>query len=71
MIMDFQTILKEFLAENELTQAAFAHKIGVKPSQVSEWLKGKAKPGYDSLKAMCLAFSIPADYFLGITELYQ
>lgn len=56
--------------ENELTQAAFASKIGVKPSQVSEWLHGKAKPGYDTLKAMSLAFSISADYFLGITDTY-
>ena len=69
--MSFIQILRDFLSENNLTQAEFAKRIGVKPGQVSEWLKGKAKPGYDSLKAMCLAFSVPADYFLGITELYQ
>ena len=68
--MDFRMILKEFLAENDLTQAAFAYKIGVKPSQVSEWLRGKAKPGYDTLKAMATAFNISADYFLGITDNY-
>ncbi len=68
--MDFRTILKEFLTENGMTQAAFAHKIGVKPSQVSEWLHGKAKPGYDTLKAMSAAFRISADYFLGLTDSY-
>ena len=68
--MEFTEILREFLNESNLTQAAFAHKIGVKPSQVSEWLHGKAKPGYDTLKAICLAFSISADYFLGITDTY-
>ena len=68
--MDFRIILKEFLTENSLTQAAFAYKIGVKPSQVSEWLRGKAKPGYDTLKAMATAFNISADYFLGITDTY-
>ena len=68
--MEFREILKEFLMESELTQAAFASKIGVKPSQVSEWLHGKAKPGYDTLKAISLAFSISADYFLGITDTY-
>ncbi len=68
--MDFRIILKEFLTENALTQAAFAYKIGVKPSQVSEWLRGKAKPGYDTLKAMATAFNISADYFLGITDNY-
>ena len=65
---NFSEILKDFLTENNLTQVAFAKMIGVKQSQVSEWLKGKAKPGYDILKSMALAFNISADYFLGITE---
>ena len=65
---NFCEILKDFLAENNLTQVAFAKAIGVKQSQVSEWLKGKAKPGYDSLKNMALAFNVSADYFLGIKE---
>ena len=62
----FSEILKEFLEEHNLTQVAFAKKIGVKQSQVSEWLHGKAKPGYDTLKMMALAFNVSADYFLGI-----
>lgn len=65
---DFSEILKDFMSENNLTQVAFAQIIGVKQSQVSEWLKGKAKPGYDTLKAMALAFNISADYFLGIKD---
>ena len=47
---------------------AFAKAIGVKQSQVSEWLKGKVKPGYDILKSMSLAFNVSADYFLGIKD---
>lgn len=65
---NFSEILKDFLSEHNLTQVAFAEMIGVKQSQVSEWLKGKAKPGYDTLKSMALAFNISADYFLGIKE---
>lgn len=65
---DFNEILKDFLTENNLTQVAFAKIIGVKQSQVSEWLKGKAKPGYDTLKRISLAFNISADYFLGIKD---
>lgn len=65
---DFSEILKDFMSENNLTQVAFAQIIGVKQSQVSEWLKGKAKPGYDTLKTMALAFNISADYFLGIKD---
>ncbi|MBQ7236581.1 MAG: helix-turn-helix transcriptional regulator [Clostridia bacterium] len=67
---NFSEILKDFLYENNLTQVAFAKMIGVKQSQVSEWLKGKAKPGYDILKNMAIAFNISADYFLGIKENY-
>ena len=65
---EFSKILKDFLMENNLTQVAFAKIIGVKQSQVSEWLKGKAKPGYDTLKSMAIAFNVPADYLLGIKE---
>lgn len=67
---NFSEILKDFLQENNLTQVAFAKKINVKQSQVSEWLKGKAKPGYDILKNMSIAFNISADYFLGIKNDY-
>ena len=66
----FDEILKEFLIINNLTQTAFANAIGVKQSQVSEWLNGKAKPGYDTLRRISLAFNVSADYFLGIKESY-
>lgn len=67
---EFKDILKDFLIEKGLTQVAFAKTIGVKQSQVSEWLKGKAKPGYDTLRSMSLSYDISADYFLGIRENY-
>lgn len=70
MKLEFKEILRDFLDEKNLTQVAFAKKIGVKQSQVSEWLKGKAKPGYDVLKSIALAYDITADYLLGITEIY-
>lgn len=66
----FSEILKDFLQENNLTQVAFAKRVGIKQSQVSEWLKGKAKPGYDLLKSIAIAFNVSADYFLGIRETY-
>ncbi len=66
----FEEILKDFLEDNGLTQTAFAEAIGVKQSQVSEWLKGKAKPGYDILKRMSISFGVTADYFLGIIGEY-
>lgn len=68
MEVSFEEILKEFLVRHDLTQTAFAFAINVKQSQVSEWLKGKAKPSYDILKRMALAFNVSADYFLGIID---
>lgn len=67
---EFTKILNEFLNENKLSRSDFARRVGVKPSQVSEWLYGKSKPGYDNLRSMAVAFNISADYFLGITDIY-
>ena len=69
--MEFTEILEEFLKLNNLTQTEFANKIGVKQSQVSEWLNGKAKPGYDILRRMATAFDVSADYFLGIKDTFE
>lgn len=71
MDKDFREILKDFLLEKNLTQVSFARAIGVKQSQVSEWLKGKAKPGYDTLKQMSKNFNVSSDYFLGISDDYN
>lgn len=68
--LEFSEILRAFLKENDLTQTKFAGIVGIKQSQVSEWLKGKAKPGYDILKQMSKAFGIPADFWLGLTDGY-
>ncbi len=68
--VEFKTILAEFLNENNLTQSDFANIIGVDHQLVGDWLKGRAKPGYDSLYAMAKAFDVTADYFLGLKDEY-
>ena len=64
----FSDILKEFLIINNLSQTDFAKAVGIKQSQVSEWLKGKAKPGYDLLKKIAVAYDVSADYLLGLKD---
>lgn len=66
--MDFIDILKDIMIDSNLNQSQLANKIGLKQSQISEWLKGKSKPGYDNLKAICLALDISADRLLGIDD---
>lgn len=66
--LEFSEILKDILIENGLTQVAFAKLVGIKQSQVSEWLKGKAKPGYDTLKQMSVALNISPSYLLGLNN---
>lgn len=66
--MEFKDILKDILTEFGYNQTQFANLIGVKPSQVSEWLSGKANPGYDTLKAMATALHVSSDYLLGIED---
>ncbi len=68
MEREFKDILRCFLLENGITQTEFATKIGIRQAQVSEWIKGKAKPGYDNLKQMSIAYELTADFWLGISE---
>ena len=67
---NFSEILSEFLVLNHLTKTQFANSVGVKTSQVSEWIRGTAKPGYDTLRRISLAYNISADYFLGLKDNY-
>ena len=66
--LQFSEILRDILIENNLTQVAFAKLVGVKQSQVSEWLKGKAKPGYDTLRQMATALNVSPSYLLGLSD---
>lgn len=64
--MEFIEILKNIMIERNLNQTGLAKIIGVKQSQISEWLKGKAKPGYDLLKQIAITLNVSADYLLGL-----
>ena len=66
--MEFKEILKELMIERDLNQSNLAKLCNIKQSQVSEWLNGKSKPGYDNLKALCLALDISADILLSLKD---
>lgn len=67
---EFKQILEEYLTENGFSQSEFARRMGAKPSLVNDWLRGKAKPGYEALRLMVETFDLPADYLLGLTDEY-
>lgn len=64
--MDFIMILEDIMRERSLNQTELAKILGIKPSQVCEWLKGKNKPAYDKLKLICEKLDISGNRILGL-----
>ena len=48
--MDIGTAIKEIRIKSLLSQADFAHEIGVSFSTVNRWENGKATPNFKTLK---------------------
>lgn len=66
--LSFSEILQEIMIEKSLNQTALAEKIGVKQSQVCEWIKGKSKPGYDNLRSMYENLGVSAERLFGLDK---
>ena len=66
--MEFKEILKDILIELDLSQTEIAKIVGIKQSQISEWLSGKSKPGYDNLKLLSERLCISTDRLLGLDD---
>ena len=59
-------VIQQILDENNLSQQKFADIIGVYQTTVGQWLLGKKKPSYDSIKAICEKFNIEPNEFFDI-----
>lgn len=66
--MTIAKVILNIINDNNLTQKAFAQKINVNQSQISDWTSGKSKPSFDAIKDICLAFNLSADYVIGLKE---
>lgn len=64
--MTFIDILNDVMVDQNLRQSDVARLVGVKSGQVSEWLSGKCKPSYDTLRAICKGLGISGDEILGL-----
>ena len=59
-------VIRLRLDEEEMTQRAFARKIGVSPSRVSEYLTGKSEPTLKIARAISQLLNIEPSIVLGV-----
>ena len=62
----FQDVIKEIMALKNLSQPKMAKILGVDQTTVGQWLRGKIKPGYDSILAIYEKFGIEPNELFGI-----
>jgi len=60
----FDKILKELMKNHRLNQLQLAELLGVRQSQISNWLNGKSLPGYYSIKLLCEKLKVSANELL-------
>lgn len=59
-------VMRFRLEEEEMTQRAFARKIGVSPSRVSEYLTGKSEPTLKIARSISQLLNIEPSIVLGV-----
>jgi transcriptional regulator with XRE-family HTH domain len=65
--IDFSRVLKTAMEKKKLTQLAFSRKLGIRQSQISNWLNKKSLPGYYSIRQICIILDISADELLELS----
>ena len=64
--MEYQTIIKDLLKTNNLSQEKLASMLNVNQTTVSQWILGKKKPSFDSILALYNKFGITPNELFGI-----
>ncbi len=62
----FQDVIKELMQFKHLTRRQLAETLGVDQTTVGQWLRGKKKPGYDSISALYEKFGVEPNLLFGI-----
>ena len=60
----FVKIIKELMEEDGISQLDLAAKIGMRQSQVHNWVAGKSMPGYFAIRQLANYFKVSADLIL-------
>ena len=69
MQSNFPKILKQLMYEHELNQSRLAELLGIRQSQVSNWIKGKSLPSYYAIRKICTELKVGADFLLELEDL--
>lgn len=64
----FKDRLNEALAENNLSQKAFAKRIFMSQGVVNNYCTGKREPSLEVLVIICKELKVSADYLLGLVD---
>jgi len=68
MKQNFPQILIELMQERGINQLQLSEMLGVRQSQVSNWVNGKSLPGYYSIRMICNKLDVSADYLLELKD---
>lgn len=64
--MPYIEIIKQLMAENNLSQKGLADILGINQTTVSQWLLGNKKPGYESILLLYEKFGVAPNLLFGI-----
>ena len=62
---EFAEVLLQLRERTNITQKTLAAVLGITPSVISQYEKGKAMPGYDVMQKIADYFHVSVDYLLG------
>lgn len=60
--------MQDIMTASNLNQMEVSEMLGVRQSQVSNWINGKSLPGYYSIKMICEKLKVSADFLLEIND---
>ena len=66
--MAYVDVIKQIMIDNDLNQQKLADILGVNQTTVSQWLLGKKKPAYDSIRLIYEKFDVEPNVLFGIEK---
>ena len=64
--MPYIEVIRQLMEEQGLSQVGLAKILGVNQTTVSQWLLGRKRPGYDSIRLLYEKFGILPNSLFGI-----